>query len=217
MGGLYRESNTGLWCRENTLDEYVIKEQSSYKELLNIVGNRTVMDIGANIGAFAYSALQHGCKKVISIEPDPDNIKMYKKQHLDSILIEGAASDKNGYAKLYINSHKNKGLHSLQPVNGRESVKVKTYSFIDLLEKYRPSILKIDIEGGEYGLPLDNIPSFVKAIAIEIHLQYGNNRDMAVPLIKSLKEQFPRVLHDTHITEKNWTTLFIGRRKKNER
>ena len=211
---LYREVQTGLWCRKDTLDEYVVKEQSSYKQLFNLMHNKTVLDIGANIGAFAYNAIESGAKWVISFEPDPDNIKMYKKQGLSSTLIEKAVSNRNGGSKLYTNAHKNKGLHSLQPISGRESIPIELISFTDILEKYRPSILKIDIEGGEYDLDLYDIPSFVKAIAIEIHLSYGDNRKQAVPLIKALKEQFPTILHDTHITDKNWTTLFIGRRAK---
>lgn len=214
MAKLYREAHTGLWCRRDTLDEYVVKEQSSYKQLFNLIHNKTVLDIGANIGAFAYNAIESGAKKVISFEPDPDNVRVYKKQGLSSILIEKAVSNRNGTSRLYINSHKNKGLHSLQPINGRASIPIELISFADILEEYKPSIIKIDIEGGEYDLDLYDIPSFVKAIAIEIHLSHGDNRQQAIPLIKALKEQFPIILHDTHITDKNWTTLFIGRRAK---
>lgn len=34
---MYRESKTGLWCREGTLDEYTVEEQSSYKSFFSLM------------------------------------------------------------------------------------------------------------------------------------------------------------------------------------
>lgn len=211
---MYREPTTGLWCREDTLDEYIIKEQHCYDPLLQFVKGNVVMDIGANIGAFAYKALEAGAAYVISFEPDPDNINMFNMQGLDNVkLIKGAISQERGTAKLYVNSGKNKGMHSLQPVNGRKTVDVKTYSFMKAIERYAPDFLKVDIEGGEFEFDMSHIPEGVKGIAIEIHLNHKGNRELAVDLIKQLKRQFPNILKDPNITEKNWTTLFIGTRR----
>lgn len=211
---MYREPTTGLWCREDTLDEYVIKEQHCYDPLLQFVKGNVVMDIGANIGAFAHKALEAGAAYVICFEPDPDNIDMFNRQNLDNVkLIKGAISQEKGTAKLYVNSGKNKGMHSLQPVNGRETVDVKTYPFMKAIERYAPDFLKVDIEGGEFEFDMSHIPEGVKGIAIEIHLNHKGNRELAVDLIKQLKKQFPNVLKDPNITEKNWTTLFIGTRR----
>ena len=79
---MYRESKTGLWCREGTLDEYVVKEQSSYKAFFSLMEGKTVVDIGSNIGAFAYFSKQNGAKEAICFEPDPENISVWKKQEL---------------------------------------------------------------------------------------------------------------------------------------
>lgn len=211
---MYREAKTGLYFRENTLDEYVIKEQSSYKKFFDLVEGKTVLDIGSNIGAFAYFALQNGAKEVICFEPDPDNIKVWKKQGLDAKLIPRAVASSTGTATFYVNKGKNKGLHSLQPIHGRDEIVVKTASFDKVLSRYKPDCVKIDIEGGEYGLNLENFPEFVQAVAIEVHLNHKDNRKLGQALIKSLKSQFPHVLSNTKVTEKNWTTLFIGTREE---
>lgn len=211
---MYKEKTTGLWCRPDTLDEYVIKEQRTYNPLLELCKDKSVMDIGANIGAFTFQALAHGAIQVVSFEPDKDNIGMFQKQGFDDRvkLIKRAVSNSTGTALFYVNSGKNKGMHSLQEIQGRESYEVKTVSFKDALDRYSPHILKIDIEGGEYDLNFKDLPLTVEAIAIELHLLHGDNRKMAPRLIKDLKKQFPEVLKDPVLTEKNWTTLFIGRR-----
>lgn len=211
---MYKEKTTGLWCRPDTLDEYVIKEQRTYNPLLELCKDKSVMDIGANIGAFTFQALAHGAIQVVSFEPDKDNIGMFQKQGFDDRvkLIKRAVSNSTGTALFYVNSGKNKGMHSLQEIQGRESYEVKTVSFKDALDRYSPQILKIDIEGGEYDLNFKDLPLTVEVIAIELHLLHGDNRKMAPRLIKDLKKQFPEVLKDPVLTEKNWTTLFIGRR-----
>lgn len=211
---MYKEKTTGLWCRPDTLDEYVIKEQRTYNLLLELCKDKSVMDIGANIGAFTFQALAHGAIQVVSFEPDKDNVGMFQKQGFDDRvkLIKRAVSNSTGTALFYVNSGKNKGMHSLQEIQGRESYEVKTVSFKDALDRYSPQILKIDIEGGEYDLNFKDLPLTVEAIAIELHLLHGDNRKMAPRLIKDLKKQFPEVLKDPVLTEKNWTTLFIGRR-----
>ena len=214
MKKTYAEKKTGLVCREGTLDEYVVKEQSSYSPIFELVKGKTVMDIGANIGAFSYTALKNGADKVIAFEPDEDNAKLYELNvPKDAKLFRGAVASKTGTAILYVNeSGKNKGLHSLQQINGRTQIEVKTYSFRKALEKFRPQILKIDIEGGEYDLELHDLPEYIEAICMEIHLSHGDNREMGKKLIKSLKKQFPNVLKDSNITDKNWTTLLIAKR-----
>lgn len=211
---MYKESKTGLWCREGTLDEYVIKEQSSYRAFFSLMKGKTVVDIGSNIGAFAYFSKQNGAKEVICFEPDPENIRVWEKQELEAKLIKRAVSNKSGTAKFYVNNGKNKGMHSLQPIRGRTEIVVKTVDFHEVLKRYAPDLLKIDIEGGEYNLPLSEIPEFVKGIAIEIHLNHGNNRNLGKNLVKQLEQQFPNILHKPNITAKNWTTLFIGTREE---
>ena len=74
----------------------------------------------------------------------------------------------NGKIKLFINSKRNKGIHMIRPVNGRESIEVETISFGDLINEIKPNKIKIDVEGAEYGFLPFEFPSFVKKTC------YGN-------------------------------------------
>jgi len=42
-------------------------------------GHKTVLDIGAHIGVFSRYALSVGCEKVIAYEPEPENLKLLKR------------------------------------------------------------------------------------------------------------------------------------------
>jgi FkbM family methyltransferase len=212
MQKLLKDEKTGLYYRPDTYDLSVIKEQSSYARLFEMVKGKVVLDIGGNIGSFAYNALQHGAKEVVSFEPDPDNIEVYHKQHLKgAYLHKFAVASKDGKATFYVNNEgTNKGLHSLVKIRGREEIEVKTIAFSKVLEKIKPEIIKIDIEGGEYDLDFTLIPDTVKGIAIELHLQHGL-RTKGEHLLKWLKKNFT-MLNNAHITDLNWTTTFIGKR-----
>ena len=51
------------------------------------------------------------------------------------------------------------------------TISVPGLSFSSLLEKYKPEILKIDIEGKEYDIldSIPEIPEFVEIVGIEFH------------------------------------------------
>lgn len=190
----------------------MIREQTSYNKLLDYVEGETVLDIGGNIGAFAYFAKERGAKKVVSFEPEPSNIKMYESQNLDTILVKAAVAENDGVANFYVNNEKNKGLHSLRKTRGRDCIEVKTVSFEKVLKKVNPTALKIDIEGGEYYIDFSLIPKTVKRIAVELHLTTKEQRDSGRKLLKFLKSNFDE-LSNAKVGEKNWTITFIGVRK----
>lgn len=212
LGKIKVDKKTGLRHRDGTLDLYVIKEQSSYSKLFEHVKDKVVLDIGGNIGAFAYNALEYGASEVHSFEPEPSNIKMYNSQKLESKLYEMAVASKDGIANFYVNDLKNKGTHTLRKTRGRDSIEVKTVAFEKVLKKVKPYAIKIDIEGGEYGIDFKLIPKSVKVIAVELHLNPIRNREKGKTLLKYLKSEF-KELSNSKVTEKNWTTLFVGTRK----
>ena len=212
MGKIKVDKKTGLRHREGTLDLYVIKEQSTYSKLFEYVKGKVVLDVGGNIGAFAYNALEYGASEVHSFEPEQANIKMYKSQKLKSKLYEFAVTNKDGVANFYVNNMKNKGTHTLRKTIGRDSIEVKTVAFEKVLKKVKPYAIKIDIEGGEYGIDFKLIPKSVKVIAVELHLNPVKNRENGKKLLKYLKSEFEE-LSSSKATEKNWTTLFVGIRK----
>jgi FkbM family methyltransferase len=210
---MQKDKRTGLYYRKDTLDLYVIREQTQYTKLFELCKNKRVLDIGANIGAFAYNAVEYGASKVYSFEPEPENLELFIAQGIQNTkLYKRAITDRGGTAKFYINTKKNKGLHSLEEKKGRECIVVHTVSLEKVLDKLKnPEVIKIDIEGGEYKLNYDLLLR-AKVIAIEIHLQGKDNRQKGRKLLSFLRKNFTE-LSNSNITDKNWTTVFIGRRK----
>ena len=134
---VYFSQTHEAWVRQGTLDDYIFKEvRSAYKDL-EIKEGDTVLDLGANIGAFAKQASKKGAK-VFCYEPEPNNFVLLEKNSPDSHNTRSAVVGKSeGNVKLYIASKKNKGIHMLRPVNGRGSVEVSSVSFSDLIQKHK--------------------------------------------------------------------------------
>ena len=170
------ENKTGLLYRKDTYDLFVLSEQKKeYKELFKRCENQVVLDIGGNCGYFAHYCVENNCKKVISFEPDPENFEVLKNQDYHkknkSECFNVAIGPKKGTIELYINKNKNKGMHSVFKVNGRKPIEVPMRSFNEVLKKYKPKILKMDIEGAEFLLDWNIFPSNIDLIAMEIGIK----------------------------------------------
>ena len=167
----FSEKHQG-YVRENTLDEYIFGEvRSAYKDL-EIKKGDVVLDLGANIGAFAKQAAE---KEAIvhCYEPEPNNFTLLQLNSPNTNNHKKAVVGKqNGNIELFINSKRNKGIHMTRPVNGRESIEVETVSFSDLINEIKPNKIKIDVEGAEYDFLPFEFPSFVEKLVMEIHFQY---------------------------------------------
>ena len=212
-----------LYYIPETYDLSIIKEQKGYDTLFQNATDKTFFDVGGNKGYTCAYALSKGVKKIISFEPEPLNIEYHKKNTIDGdvTLYEGMASTTDGESTLYVNWGKNHGLHSPVKRRGRKEIKVKTFDFWRIIKETQPELLKIDIEGGEYSLGLETqmLPDSIERIAIEIDWKgWGNMKDKKggrpYALYKSIKEQFPVVLHDTtrDWTQFNWSMVYIGGR-----
>ena len=152
MEGIEYLEKFGGWVRPGTLDEYVFKEIRPSYNMLDIQEGDTVLDIGANIGAFSLYATQEGAKKVYSYEPDEDNFELLNVNSPNSVNTRCAVvGDDSDYVYLYVNSKKNKGLHMTREVRGRDAVKVLALKFDDIIQQTKPNKIKIDVEGAEYG------------------------------------------------------------------
>lgn len=136
-----------------------------------------VFDIGANIGAFT-SLVAPKVKKVYSFEPEENNFRILKSSsNFDNVQVFNAAvTNKEGEINLYVDKE-NIGGHSIfnnYKILGKPQ-KVKTLDLQKLIDQYKPTILKIDIEGSEYLYQNINFRK-VKQIYIEFHINcvFGN-------------------------------------------
>lgn len=141
--------------REETLDEYVVKE-NCYNHC-SFDKNDVWFDIGGNIGIFP---ILYGSKvkQVISFEPDQENCDLFKQNieqnNVDnSVLIQKAVIDSyDKQVSFFLNIKKNKGAHSLFVKKGRDEVIVDSININQVLDEFHPNKIKMDIEGGEYSL-----------------------------------------------------------------
>jgi len=144
-------------------------------ELSKIIFNETQLgkqfvDIGANAGYFSLLASQYSNKKVISIEPMPENvqflnehIKMNKINNIEVLPI--AISDKNGEIEFSNSDNLSANTYKKESVMFKgEGIKVQTISLQELAERNSLDsncFIKIDVEGAEFDV-LEGGKDFLK-------------------------------------------------------
>jgi len=129
-----------------------------------------VLDLGANIGISKLIISKKQLSgKYFCVEPDPNNIRLLKKNFPDSIIIKAAMSNKNGYvfftkSQTGITGHINK--------KGKLKVRTDTLNKIISKNKIKPKIVKIDIEGEELSVIKSGqifLKKYLPLIIVEIH------------------------------------------------
>ena len=205
-----------LYYRPETYDKSIIDEQNCYSKLL--MDKRIILDLGGNIGAFARFAFINGAKKVISIEPDPDNFEMLVKNRFSKnhILINAAAVSSATWQReviLYKNTGINKGAHSLYIKRGRDIIIVPTVHILNIIKRYKVTCMKIDIEGGEYNILQDVIPESIVSLTVEFHFgkKVWRNKLFEQICNKLIEQNFSFIKKPIN-TGKNWHTLGVFER-----
>lgn len=133
------------------------------------------LDVGANIGFYSL-LLSKNFKKVISVEPHPDNMNEIKK-NLSAFRVGNvecvtkAVSNTNGVGYLLVSE--GNGGHALgQRIRPRENLPVETVTLSELLKKYDLiDLVKVDVEGAEWNVLAGarDIMYKIKAWVIELH------------------------------------------------
>ena len=133
-----------------------------------------VLDVGGNIGLFGLYVLSRWqVERLVSVEPDPNNVRLLR--HTIGInrlenhwqLVEAAAGTADGHAPfsagLFADSHLG--------VNGDSAITVDVTDLFSL--DHAVDLLKIDIEGGEWPVLLDDrLPTLgARVIVLEWHGQ----------------------------------------------
>ena len=121
----------------------------------------TVLDIGAHIGYYTLMAAKRVGKKgkVFAFEPDKDNLFILNKNismngYKNVVVVNKAVASSTKKVKFLLNSLST-GMHSIIDLGfgSKNSIIVDTISLDDFFGKNPPqiSVIKMDIEGGEYG------------------------------------------------------------------
>lgn len=138
-----------------------IYEPSTFKHFQErIKPGDTVLNIGAHVGYYTLMAarLVGSSGKVYAFEPNIDNFTLLSKNikingYKNVVLINKAVAESSKKAKLFL-SRVSTGMHSLIDIdnNSSNSIMVDTVSLDDFFGNDPPpvSVIKMDIEGGEY-------------------------------------------------------------------
>lgn len=165
----------GYWVRSDTFDSAMVRESlNHYKGLQNIEG-KVVLDLGANCGGFTKMALEAGAQKVIAIEPCPYNFEILEINAPLAENINGAITElKTDSVDFFYSASKRSSSSGSTCKRRNYSGIFKTipaYNINEILEKYKPSVVKMDIEGKEYDIldAIGKIPEYIEEFAIEFH------------------------------------------------
>lgn len=174
-----------------SIDNYLIPDVE-YKDMV-------CLDLGANIGGFIKIAIDSGAKEVVAIECDARNFKKLSESFKDVenvLLIEAAVSNINEpTVKLYKSGSKNNHCSTSiiqKTALFKEYDEVRNVLITDLLEEYKPDIVKIDIEGAEYGI-LDAVIEY-KPDFLFVELHVGKVKHHLNGAIEKLKKAYEK--HD---------------------
>jgi len=188
----------------HTTDIRVVNEiwnLSIYDPLLRFVKpNATVIDIGANIGAFSIRAAKYAAHvNVISYEPFPDNYKLLRENVrlngiADQIITHNAAvAGHKGEIKFY-SQEGDTGGGSIYPHGSPQAMATMSVSAVTLEDVFRDNkvdfceFLKIDCEGAEVEILTAAPPSLwqkIQSMTIEWHEDVASmNKKSFVALIQ---------------------------------
>jgi len=161
---------------EKVFIEHDICHKLVYDRWRTVQADDIVVDIGSSVGPFSYTAAMRAAKKIYLIEPSRkllrasiDNLSefMIDKKENPYIFINKAIARESGLTLRENKEVKNIYDQDINPV---------TISFRDLVTEYNIShinFLKIDCEGGEYDIFVDENAEFLKNnvdfIACEFH------------------------------------------------
>lgn len=158
-------------------DIFYLKVYNCYN--MNIDNNDIVVDIGANIGVFSLYASQFSKNKIISYEPYPAAIQIFKKNintndlNHQIYIHNNAIFNKSGIVKIFINDKWEQ--NSIYNKFQKQHILIKAITPDEIFTKNdidRIDFLKIDCEGCEEFIIMNISPiqySRIKKIAIEYH------------------------------------------------
>lgn len=219
---------SGLWARPDTRDEMILDEvlvERTYG-MTPVRSDDVVLDIGGNIGAAAEFFIDRGARHVVSYEPEPDNCALFTVNMSPAMdaghvkLYQAAVTRTTGSVTLYTNKGPNKACHSLAQKRGYGTMIVRGHAFRDVVARHLPTIIKCDIEGGEYELPWELLAedkfNFVRVVVIEVHTQRPEWRTHNAPALMTLMTElgFEQITSVSNEFKSGWPKRVIWQREE---
>ncbi|MBP6859269.1 MAG: FkbM family methyltransferase [Candidatus Magasanikbacteria bacterium] len=168
-----------------------------YRRADEVIQNATdpIVDVGAHAGFFVMHAHSLNSRvKIFAIEPEPKNIKALQKHLKENKIskveiIEAALALETSSRQLVVapDSHNHRLGLDFDRIPG--SVQVRAVSFADLLKQNKikkVSLLKMDIEGGEYEV-FDGMSEKDLSVVNYIILEYHESREKSKEIEEKLR------------------------------
>ncbi|MDW8043455.1 MAG: FkbM family methyltransferase [Nitrososphaerota archaeon] len=168
------------------------------------VRDEVILDIGAYIGDTPLYWIYKGAAKVVAVEPVPEHYQLLLEncKGLPVVPILGSVGSKVPNIPDLVGSQ-GYGIKKAQDAN--EFLDVPVLDLLDLVNTYKPSVVKINCEGCEYFLvdQLLKLPTYnVRKLALQIH-RFGERgyQDLLKTLEKAFgKGRITKVIGDRAIT-----------------
>ena len=190
---LVREPRSRLWVRDGDMtgesDRTVIEEIEDYAP---VSSREIVLDIGANIGAYS-CLVARDALKVYAVEPDPESFCVLSHNALESYNlqpIQAAVSASWAYEIFLNRGDWPSRFSTVTDIDRPTRVAVPNVHIQELLDQTLPTVIKVDIEGGEFEL----FPSLLwyahklKILSIEIHRRDEAKKAAALAFIGRLAD-----------------------------
>jgi FkbM family methyltransferase len=226
VDGLEFGVRRGTWADESII-RHVVTEAEYTPPGYQIGPDDTVIDVGANIGAFSVLAARAATNGwVISYEPEPDNAALLRRnldrnQCRNVTVVSAAVAGQRGVLTLHLNPD-NSGGHSVRRDHGGPSLSVPTVTLRDVFDEHRVSrcdFLKIDCEGAEYDI-LYSLPrqyfARVRRIVMEYHGDPATKREQADGLVHHLQYVGFRIDRYTDVIGSRGGLLYATREDDSE-
>jgi FkbM family methyltransferase len=172
---LVRDRASGLLYRRSAHDKVILDEVRGVYSAMPVRPSDVLLDLGAHIGATTRLVLAKGAARSFAVEADPATIPVLRR-NVRAMPVEvmwGAVGPATGRTKFYARPDR-PHLSSTLEERGRIAVTVPMFALDDLLTASGATIVKCDIEFGEYALPrLRDLPPRVRVLAMEVHIRYA--------------------------------------------
>lgn len=225
LGVVENKDGKTIEYRKNlSTEQHIVDAVFKSNEYINkgLILNATdvVFDLGGNIGCFSAEIFDR-VKKVIAFEPETVNFHFFqnnmKRNNIQNVKAYQAAvvGDNTKIRKLYLG--KVPYYYSFLVKNGRKPVEVDCLNINDLMDKHKPTKMKIDIEGSELEVML-GIKDFGRVDQIIFEYNFDMNGDLKSDYenFTKLKKHLKKNGFDIHDMNKdlkrNWNMVFLVNR-----
>jgi FkbM family methyltransferase len=156
-----------------------------------------IVDVGAHAGFFTLHARALNKKvKIIAIEPEPENLKTLSRhikenKILGVTVIDAALALNSGPRKLIVSPDSHNHRVALEFEDDPHAINIQTLSFGDFLKQNKikeVSLLKMDIEGGEYEV-FDGMSEADLSVVNYIILEYHMGREKSKEIEERIRTE----------------------------